>query len=361
MDPITSKNISSFNGTFLNSKPNGHGFAKLNNGEFYDGSWVKGKAHGTGRYSNGDNEEYVGEFRNGLFHGYGEYSNLFFDKEPADSEWQECCIYSGNFKNGNFHGQGRVIWYYHKDHAHDFKKDIHEYCCYYEGSFKDDEATGKGMELRKDDTIYTGKFLKQQRHGKGELKNVNNRIIYSGKWKNDSMHGQGKLMINGGVVYEGKLLSNKINGRGKMTFPDGKILEGFWKGKGDTNISLNIEDLVESVSLNVYVKLENKSPVINYNNNLLVKFPNNLYENLPISSPPSPPSRPCTPIPQILSRPASLSIELINRVLIPPFESVFSPQPISAISPIIEDNWESSINLESPFQEISVDKVSTNF
>ncbi len=86
-----------YNGEVLNSKPDGYGCVKFNNGNYYEGFCKDGKQSGYGVFKLANGDIYQGEFA-GLPNGYGTYT------------YASGAVYRGNWSNGK--KDGYVEYYY---------------------------------------------------------------------------------------------------------------------------------------------------------------------------------------------------------------------------------------------------------
>lgn len=78
--------------------------------------------------------------------------------------------------------------------------------------------------------VYHGQWNKQTgcREGKG-TQIWKDGSKYSGTWKNDKAHGRGRLIYPDGDVYEGSWLEDKAHGKGTYEHSDGPKYVGEWQ------------------------------------------------------------------------------------------------------------------------------------
>ena len=89
----------------------------------------------------------------------------------------------------------------------------------------------------KNGEYYIGKWLNDQRHGKGTLYYKNNKIKYEGDFANDKYEGTWKLTSEDGRYYIGQWLNGLYNGKGTIYYKNNTIqYEGeFINGKPEGN------------------------------------------------------------------------------------------------------------------------------
>ncbi|KAG7368407.1 TIR domain containing protein [Nitzschia inconspicua] len=129
-------------------------------------------------------------------------------------------VYIGEYNDrGQRHGpHGELIW---------------ENGDRYVGSFMCGKRTGTGTMFHRDGSCYTGDWLNNKMHGKGQ-RTFANGDVYVGAYQ----HGQRcggpdcKLKFANGDLYVGNWDSNYFHGFGRYYFADGTVLEGnFQRGK----------------------------------------------------------------------------------------------------------------------------------
>ena len=73
-------NECSFQGSYVNGKPEGLGRFQWPNGEFYEGEWLAGCRHGSGMWNGAKGDSYVGEWKFGKADGYGVHTWINGDR-----------------------------------------------------------------------------------------------------------------------------------------------------------------------------------------------------------------------------------------------------------------------------------------
>jgi hypothetical protein len=73
--------------------------------------------------------------------------------------------------------------------------------------------------LKKDDseTIYSGQWKGDQRHGRGMEVDRLEGSFYIGEWKEDEKDGYGRLVFESGNVYDGEWIESVAHGKGKIS------------------------------------------------------------------------------------------------------------------------------------------------
>ena len=79
----------------------------------------------------------------------------------------------------------------------------------YEGEWVNGYPTGKGILVRKGGAIYEGGFIKNQKNGKGLMKNLSNGVQFVGEWKRDLIVGEGILILENGKEVEVEIEDHK--------------------------------------------------------------------------------------------------------------------------------------------------------
>lgn len=85
---------------------------------------------------------------------------------------------------------------------------------------------GPGTYKESGQTVY-GDFVENKKNGWGI--EIWNDSIYTGQWLEDERHGFGMLQVPSGARYVGHWVANKKEGHGVYTFPNGDKYEGEWK------------------------------------------------------------------------------------------------------------------------------------
>jgi hypothetical protein len=98
----------------------------------------------------------------------------------------------------------------------------------YEGEWKDNKFYGKGKYRWPDGSFYEGQWIDNKMDGQGKL-TWPSKTYYEGSWKNGKRHGQGKYSKSDGFSYEGGWVEDKKSGWGILSLQNGTIYEGQWK------------------------------------------------------------------------------------------------------------------------------------
>jgi hypothetical protein len=202
-----------------------------NKGCKYIGDWSNDKFNGYGRFIDVQGNIYEGIFENNLMKE-GKYETL-----------NGMYLYKGSWLNGKKHGYGKEttneIEYtgqFIEDLKHGkgninlkFQEEK------YEGEFSNGEITGKGTYYWKNGNTYTGQFLKGKIHGKGLYK-WNDGGEYEGSYEHGVKQGYGRYKMKDGSIYEGPFENGQPNGIGVLTYKGKEIrnvefLEGKLKEK----------------------------------------------------------------------------------------------------------------------------------
>ena len=166
--------------------------------ETYDGNWVNGKPDGTGVLTFANGEKYVGEFKIGLMDGKGIYT------------YTTGARYEGDFVRNGKHGYG--IFTYNNGAR-------------YEGQWENNKKHGYGISTYNDGSRYEGGWANDKKNGTGTFVTPNER--YTGNWVDDMADGYGILIHNDGSRYEGQWANNRKNGYGIFETPNEKYT-GNW-------------------------------------------------------------------------------------------------------------------------------------
>ena len=148
--------------------------------------------------------------------------------------------YEGSWCHGIIHGHGKYQW------------PIDCGGCVYEGDFKKNEKHGKGIMRQADGSLwYDGEYKQGVPHGYGTLYYPNGAIyqgswkdgkrdgtgtyrycngyVYRGEWTQDKKNGNGRMICaNGQEHFDGQWVDNKRHGRGSYKFGNGEIITGEW-------------------------------------------------------------------------------------------------------------------------------------
>ena len=162
----------------------------------------------------------------------GQFENLEWVNNQVVFDSQKCTqildngwIYTGEWLKGQRHGKGRLTM------NEDF----------YEGEFKNSSFDGQGTYFYEDGTYEKGKWVQGRREGYG-ITNYSNGHVYEGEIKNNLRDGSGTMTYSNGDIYIGQWKLNKKWGRGayydastdqKMRdegkSPSFKFTEGVWE------------------------------------------------------------------------------------------------------------------------------------
>lgn len=177
---IMNKDGEIYRGGWSKNLRHGQGKCCYKNGDVYEGRWIGGKRSGRGRLISKDGSVYVGLWVDGRQHGKGE---LWYPDGAL--------AYQGDWENGKMSGNG--ILCYQKSFG---AKSLAGRC--YEGEFKQNTFEGRGtFYFPMGDCITTGKFIRNQFHGKHQM-----------FWKN-------------GLQLQCSFTQGRLNGNVTATFPDG--------------------------------------------------------------------------------------------------------------------------------------------
>ncbi|OCT96340.1 hypothetical protein XELAEV_18014017mg, partial [Xenopus laevis] len=149
---------------------NGHGRARLPNGDTYEGQYEGGKRHGQGTYRFKNGARYIGDYHQNKKYGMGTF------------------MYPDGSK--------------------------------YEGDWVDDQRQGQGVYYYPNGDTYSGDWLSHQRHGQGVYTHAETGSKYIGTWVNGKQEGSGEL-VHLNHRYQGKFVGNTLLGPGKYIFDIG--------------------------------------------------------------------------------------------------------------------------------------------
>ncbi|XP_073351569.1 alsin [Pagrus major] len=175
----------------------------------YDGRWLNGKPNGRGVLKWPDGRIYTGTFKNGLEDGFGEYvaPNKTLNKNDH---------YQGYWKDGKMHGLG--TYRYASGEV-------------YDGSFQDSMRHGHGM-LRSgklntsSPSVFIGQWLQDKKTGYGVFDDITKGEKYMGMWQDHLRQGTGVVVTQFGLYYEGAFKDNKMMGSGILLSEDDTTYEG---------------------------------------------------------------------------------------------------------------------------------------
>ncbi|XP_036946531.1 alsin [Acanthopagrus latus] len=175
----------------------------------YDGRWLNGKPNGRGVLKWPDGRIYTGTFKNGLEDGFGEYiaPNKTLNKNDH---------YQGYWRDGKMHGLG--TYRYASGEV-------------YDGSFQDSMRHGHGM-LRSgklntsSPSVFIGQWLQDKKTGYGVFDDITKGEKYMGMWQDHLRQGIGVVVTQFGLYYEGAFKDNKMMGTGILLSEDDTTYEG---------------------------------------------------------------------------------------------------------------------------------------
>ncbi|WP_100711121.1 MORN repeat-containing protein [Leptospira saintgironsiae] len=159
LSKIQFRNGDIYQGTFVDSKPQGFGAFWSRKGDYYQGSWFRGMKHGKGKYVYPNGTEYVGDFTFNKKEGTGIF------------KWADGSILEGSWIGDHPQGQGvlslpgsrKFIGYYQKGSIYD----------------------GEGVFIYSDGSKYLGSWKAGMRHGFGVLVAPGGIVLFRGMWEND--------------------------------------------------------------------------------------------------------------------------------------------------------------------------------
>lgn len=212
----------SYEGSWLNGKPEGMGSEVLPDGERYRGTWVAGERHGHGELITSDGNRYVGDFAAGVRSGQGSqhsaaglYSgNWRSDAPDGPGEYfgNDGSSYIGQWRNGQRDGVGR----YQDGQGNS-----------YDGDWSADSPEGFGIMINADGSRYEGQRTRNMRNGYGRL--VAGGFSYEGTWLAGKRHGYGSSAAPDGSGYLGEWQNGNRHGLGRASNADGSYHDGEWQ------------------------------------------------------------------------------------------------------------------------------------
>ncbi|XP_040028824.2 alsin isoform X3 [Gasterosteus aculeatus] len=175
----------------------------------YEGSWLNGKPDGRGVLKWPDGRIYTGGFKNGLEDGFGEFvaPNKSLNKNDQ---------YVGHWKDGKMHGLGTYSY---------ASGEV------YDGSFQDSMRHGHGV-LRSgklntsSPSVFIGQWLQDKKTGYGVFDDITKGEKYMGMWQDHTRQGNGVVVTQFGLYYEGAFKDNKMMGTGILLSEDDTTYEG---------------------------------------------------------------------------------------------------------------------------------------
>ena len=216
------------------------GYLYIYTGEFGNTNEIKEGQGETKMYLTNNTlvQHEIGEYINNYLNGVG--TRIIYDIDG----WSNGYKYKGEFKNGFIHGQGvkqRDGTCSYK-YSGEFIKDLYhglgtlsEDCPNgrggikrnYTGEFKYGLFNGQGTEIWSNGVKYTGEFIDDLRHGRGELHGLD--YNYIGQFKEGNFEGEGEMTLLDGDKYVGQFKDGEFNGYGAYTWLDGSQYIGDWK------------------------------------------------------------------------------------------------------------------------------------
>ncbi|XP_062417476.1 alsin isoform X2 [Pungitius pungitius] len=175
----------------------------------YDGSWLNGKPDGRGVLTWPDGRVYTGGFRSGLEDGFGEFVAPNKTLNKTDQ-------YLGHWRDGRMHGLGTYSY---------ASGEV------YDGSFQDGMRHGHGM-LRSgklnssSPSVFIGRWLQDKKSGYGVFDDITKGEKYMGMWQDHMRQGNGVVVTQFGLYYEGAFKDNKMTGTGILLSEDDTTYEG---------------------------------------------------------------------------------------------------------------------------------------
>jgi len=132
----------------------------------------------------------------------------------------------------------------------------------YEGVVVNDaEKHGKGRISYTDGSVYEGEWVKERRHGPGQLTSAAGDV-FQGVFERDvPVSGRGVLPVKDGGRYEGELVQGKRHGRGKLTHGDGRVQEGEFRAGKLFNGKVTHNGIVQQWVDGVQVVAKKSTPV----------------------------------------------------------------------------------------------------
>jgi hypothetical protein len=209
-------------GDFAEDSITGTGMMEYVNGDVYIGGWLDGLYSGRGsiKYNYGD--RYEGDFIKGYYYGEGTY--YFADGGQYSGEYKNSIIKNGlarQVHDSKRHGYGVRTW---------------TSGSVYEGSWASDLMEGEGVLTTVLGSKYVGFWQKGQRCGQG-IEEYGNRLGVVYVCPAGHRH-----LGDGFCVYTGDFLRNEFHGRGELKCVDGRSYSGQWtEGKREGEVRFGIQ------------------------------------------------------------------------------------------------------------------------
>lgn len=74
------------------------------------------------------------------------------------------------------------------------------------------------LKKEENETIYSGQWRGENRHGRGMEVDCKEGSFYIGEWKEDEKDGYGRLVLETGNVYDGEWVDSVAHGKGNILF-----------------------------------------------------------------------------------------------------------------------------------------------
>ncbi|XP_030006777.1 alsin isoform X3 [Sphaeramia orbicularis] len=211
-----------YEGRWLNGKPNGRGVLKWPDGRIYTGLFKNGLEDGFGEFLSPNktlnkNDHYQGYWKEGKMNGLGTY-------RYASGE-----VYDGSFQDGMRHGHGML----RTGKLNTSSPSV------FIGQWLHDKKTGYGVfdDITKGEK-YMGMWQEHQRQGTAVVV-TQFGLYYEGAFKDNKMMGTGVLLSEDDTTYEGEFSDDwTLNGKGVLTMANGDYLEGSFNGEWGSGLKV---------------------------------------------------------------------------------------------------------------------------
>lgn len=146
-------------------------------------------------------------------------------------------VYTGEWLGKNLDGEGMMVYNdgdtYKGSWLKDCKHGLGELCSKgkgysYYGEWKRGVKSGQGRQLHPDGSEYQGSFRQGFKAGLGICKYPNGDYYY-GEWQENLWHGRGVLLRADGNFYVGQFEKGVVQGEGVQFHADGAWYQGQWK------------------------------------------------------------------------------------------------------------------------------------
>jgi len=284
---------SQYEGFFRQDEMSGKGRLINSEGFYYEGEFKNNHANGYGKYVNLDGTSYIGFWRDDMQNGYGEEffndgskyeGNYENGKKTGEGKfiWSENSFYEGDFDNNDLHGLGEYHWKDGRNYIGEWKinkmdgiglfvwPDNKQYI----GSYRNDKKKGFGIFSWPDGKSFEGCWADGKQNGYGIFKSKNR--IKHGEWCNgdkmrwiDSINNQDDFANLEKILHEKKIefefpkaeimFKKEFEAIKKRKFLNSKEtnlvnLTMSENNKKESNGNLNVNNLINSVDLNSYIK-----------------------------------------------------------------------------------------------------------